>query len=194
MIPFTKRQTEIIETAMRIISQEGLENLTIKKMAKNLKITEPALYRHFESKADILLNILIYFEEMADSSLRLINNQIYPPVERIYQILKKRCENFTRNPALFTVVLAEELFPNDERLSEKVRSIMELNHQFISKAIKEAQKNGEIRKDIEEESIFLFLLGPFRLIVTQWRLSNFSFNLIQKFEEWWGSFKKLVEV
>ena len=43
----TKRQNEIIDTALNLTASGGIQNLTIKNLADALGITEPAIYRHF---------------------------------------------------------------------------------------------------------------------------------------------------
>lgn len=40
-------ETRIIEVAIEIINQEGFANLSLKKVAKKLKIKSPSLYNLF---------------------------------------------------------------------------------------------------------------------------------------------------
>lgn len=58
---FSKRQQQIIETAIKLIAEKGIQNLTIKNISKEIGITEPALYRHFDNKLEILKGIIQYF-------------------------------------------------------------------------------------------------------------------------------------
>ena len=55
MKQFTGRQIEIMEAATDRISKYGIQNLTIKTLATDIGLSEPALYRHFSSKNEILL-------------------------------------------------------------------------------------------------------------------------------------------
>jgi len=50
----TDRQIEIINKSIDIIATKGIQGLTIKNLSKEIGISEPAIYRHFESKTDIL--------------------------------------------------------------------------------------------------------------------------------------------
>ena len=60
----TERQEEIILAAIALIAREGYKNLTIKKLASELNLSEAALYRHFVNKEDLLLSIMHYFEDI----------------------------------------------------------------------------------------------------------------------------------
>lgn len=49
----SKRTT--LETALRIIDEEGLEELSIRRLARELDVNGASLYHHFRNKEDILL-------------------------------------------------------------------------------------------------------------------------------------------
>ena len=51
---FTERQIEIIDASKDLIGRKGIQNLTIKNLAKKMSFSEPALYRHFKDKTEIL--------------------------------------------------------------------------------------------------------------------------------------------
>lgn len=49
MTDFTPRQTEIIDKAIQLIDQKGIQGLTIKNLARETGVTEGAIYRHFDN-------------------------------------------------------------------------------------------------------------------------------------------------
>ncbi|MBT4968054.1 MAG: TetR/AcrR family transcriptional regulator [Bacteroidetes bacterium] len=54
----TDRQKEIVEVALELITEKGIQGLTIKNLSKKIGISEPAIYRHFDNKIQILISIL----------------------------------------------------------------------------------------------------------------------------------------
>ncbi len=52
-----ERQKTIIDEALNIIHESGYEALSIRELATRVKISEPAIYRHFLNKEDIILGI-----------------------------------------------------------------------------------------------------------------------------------------
>src|SRR5690554_1883250 len=48
------RQKQIIDAARKVIIKFGSENVTIRRIAKEVGVTEAAVYRHFPSKKEIL--------------------------------------------------------------------------------------------------------------------------------------------
>ena len=46
---YTERQQEIINKSIEIIATKGIQGLTIKNLSKEIGVSEPAIYRHFEN-------------------------------------------------------------------------------------------------------------------------------------------------
>jgi len=68
----TARQLEIIEAAGEILTKSGVNGLTTKNLAALIGFSESALYRHFKSKEEIILTMLLYLAEDMDIRLRLV--------------------------------------------------------------------------------------------------------------------------
>jgi hypothetical protein len=70
-----------------------------------------------------------------------------------------------------------------------------LNKKFedIGSIIKEGQRNGEIVSNYDPEILSHMLLGSLRLMVTRWRLDNFSFDIVKKGEKIVNSIISLIK-
>lgn len=189
---FTKRQKEIIDVSIKIIAKKGIQHLTIKNISKSLGISEPAIYRHFESKLEILLAILLDFKIRMKNSIDHIQASGKSSVEQIEVMLFSHFREFVKNPALAAVIFSEEIFQNDKSLAMEVKSSMKLSQDFIASLIQEGQQAHMIRVDIPQEQLSLIILGALRLIVTRWRLSDTAFDLEKEGHKLWMSIKKLI--
>ena len=178
--------------SINIISELGIQGLTIKNLSKKIGISEPAIYRHFESKIDILLTILDMFNRNKQLALSRITEDNLSAVKKLEEIYFHHFQAFTENPALTAVIFSEEIFKNDLRLSAKVLDIMKTNQQILCDILENGQRNNELRNDIPNNQLAIIILGSLRLIITQWRLSSFSFNLEKDGGELWGSIKRLI--
>lgn len=187
------RQKEIINVSIELIAQEGIQALTIKNISNRMGFTEPAIYRHFKDKMDICLHILDLFEESTKSLIDNISKKEISRIDKIKMLFLEKCDNFSDNPALASVIFSEEIFRNEKLLAKRVESIMKMNGAFISKLIKEAQIKKEINSNIPTEHFAMIILGSLRLIVTKWRLSEFSFDLKKESKALWTSLEKMIK-
>src|SRR5574337_424164 len=125
MEQFTDRQIEIMEAAIERIDKYGIQNLTIKNLASDIGLSEPALYRHFAGKNEILMSLLEFFKmEMKN---RLKNISVQPGTnagDELRAIFSNQLQTFTNKPAIVSVIFAESIFHFDDGLSNKVSEIM----------------------------------------------------------------------
>ncbi|GEM68825.1 TetR family transcriptional regulator [Sphingobacterium mizutaii NBRC 14946 = DSM 11724] len=177
---YTDRQVEIIEAATRRIDQYGIQNLTIKNLASDINVTEPALYRHFKSKNDILMSLLNYFITRMENRISSISlNKEKSPSENLIDLFNFQFKTFTERPAVVSVIFAENIFHFDEGLSLKVSQILELMQGYVEKNIVKGQLNGDFSKQIHPSTLSTILLGGIRLTVLKWKLSGNKTDLIK---------------
>ena len=153
MAGLSERQRQIINASIKIIAEQSIQQLTIKNLSKRIGISEPAIYRHFESKIDILLAILDSFKETKNSIINKIAVDNMPALEKFEAIFTEHLKIFAANPALAAVIFSEEIFQNEKRLSETVFSIMKMNQQTHMDIIESAQKNKEIKDGLYIEKL-----------------------------------------
>ena len=180
MEKFSDRQIEIMEAATARIDTYGIQNLTIKNLAADIGLSEPALYRHFKSKNDILLGLLNYF--ITGMKNRLNNIPVNPDAtaaDELRAIFNSQLQTFTNKPAIVSVIFAESIFHYDEGLSYKVSEIMDLMHQYVNKNIEKGQKDGTYNKLIGASTLTTIILGGMRMTVLKWKLSGHKSNLIK---------------
>lgn len=193
MKPFSERQQQIITAAIELIAEKGIQQLTIKNLSKKIGVVEGAIYRHFDSKINILLGILSVFKESKEGALGILNSDSASPLDQLQVLFSERFKYFTKNPAVAAVIFSEEIFQNEKRLSDAVFTIMKESQQVVHTLIEKGQQSGQIRSDILPEQLSLIITGSIRLIVTKWRLSGFAFDLEQGGLQLWTSLKKIIE-
>lgn len=180
MEKFTDRQIEIMEAATARIDAYGIQNLTIKTLAADIGLSEPALYRHFKSKNDILLGLLNYFiKGMKD---RISNLYVSPDAtagDELRAIFKSQLQTFIDKPAIVSVIFAESIFHYDEGLSYKVSEIMDLMHLYVNTNIEKGHKAGQYGKLINASTLTTIILGGMRMTVLKWKLSGHKSNLMK---------------
>ncbi|MCI0512282.1 TetR/AcrR family transcriptional regulator, partial [candidate division KSB1 bacterium] len=58
-----ERKEQIINEGIQIIHENGFPALSIRELASRVGISEPAIYRHFKNKDDIIMSILDKMQE-----------------------------------------------------------------------------------------------------------------------------------
>ena len=165
----TERQKEIIQVSLDLISEKGIQGLTIKNIASKIGTSEPAIYRHYENKIHILLSILDSFRDFSQFAFK--------------EELSKEIDSVDK----------EGIFANEELLIAKISGIMTENQEIMHYIIIQGQLNNEIRSDIDPQTLSTIIMGSLRLFVKKWQFSKHSFDLIKEGESLINSIKTIIK-
>lgn len=174
----TTRQHDIVNATIDLIGEHGVQHLTIKSLAGRVGVTEPALYRHFKSKQDILIAVLRRFEEntakMFETASRA-GNKGFLQIEEVYM---HHFTTFIKRPSVAAILFSAESFRDDSRLAAMVLKIMKKTEDSMVKIIESADV-GEFRSDLPTKDLVLILMGSLRFLVTKWCLSGYRSDLVK---------------
>jgi AcrR family transcriptional regulator len=186
------RQKEIVDVALQLIAEEGIQGLTIKNLAKKIGFSESAIYRHFESKTEILLALLDFFKEITTQLFaeQLQSNE--SSLVKIENLFMAHFSKFTQTPSLVSVIFSEDIFRNEEALSNKVAEIVNRNVVGLKTILTEGQQKGEINNAIDSTHLSVIILGSLRMFIKQWHMKNYSFDLMEKGAAFTDSIKTLI--
>ncbi len=192
MTNFTNRQKQIIQVSLDLIANSGIHSLTMKNISKKVGVTEPAIYRHFDSKSDILMGVISKVKEISGVDLFSLDVKALTTKELIIKVFTTRAYRFTNNPSIAAVIFSEAIFENDSVLSGAITSMMEESYNKMVKIIKRGQSNGEIVDSIKADQLALMIIGAFRLLVTKWHMSKNSFDLNMRTKSMVNAFEQLI--
>jgi len=170
---YTKRQLQIIHSAADLIASGGMSSLTMNRIAMEIKVTEPALYRHFKSKKEILRGVI----NLISQSGQLPSEVDKTGWDLVEHTMRGRIKTFIDHPSLAAIIFSEEIFSGDNDLSQQINSLMQVTQERFIGVIQAAQEDGSIREDLQAAQIALFMIGSFRFLVTQWHLFENNFDL-----------------
>ncbi len=166
-----QRQSQIIDTAINIIHQHGYSYLSIRELANQVGISQPALYRHFTNKDAIILGILDRMMQLGTSikqKLETVNN----PKEKIKQFILGHIEFLQENPEMTSVIFSEDIFQDNAQAKNKLKTILDFRCQILTEIIAEAKNNGVV-VDISPQDLSMLIIGYLRLVILKWCLNNF---------------------
>lgn len=189
----TDRQKEIVDAALELISKKGIQGLTIKNLSKMIGVTEPAIYRHFENKMEILVAILDLFKYNTEQIFEKELKSEGSAIEKIEHLFNRHFTSFSSTPSLVSVIFAEEIFRGEPLLVGKISEVIGRNDVIVTSILIEGQRSGEIRDDIDAKDLSTMVLGSLRLFVKKWQFSGYSFSITVEGKSFVKSIKTLIE-
>ena len=185
----TIRKKQIMDAARKLIVRSGSEHVTVRNMAREVGITEAAIYRHFKSKREILSFLA---DTVADGLLHDIDmarNVGFTSLEIIDEILRTHLSGIEQKRGMSFLVLAEVISFGDKSLNKKVSDNIRIYVDRLKILLSDGVRAELIRKDIDLEAAALLLFGMIQGLVYTWALSGYKFDLTKKYSDLWKVYK-----
>jgi AcrR family transcriptional regulator len=103
----TIRQKEIALAARKLIVKYGSEHVTVQRMAKEIGVTESAIYRHFKSKRDILSYLADEIENTLNEDIENHYSGTLNSLETLHVIITEHISRIEQRKGVTFQVIAE---------------------------------------------------------------------------------------
>lgn len=146
MQPVTNRKLQILEVATRLFSSDGYDRVTVKQIADQCHITEPAIYRHYKSKEAIFGAVLTSLESRMDTQAVFDQLDGASDIEVILRGLAEHILTFhTEHTDLYRLLLYSVLRGHD-RAREVFDVLRGTYVKFLYRQLTRLYKEGAIVK------------------------------------------------
>lgn len=171
------RQLEIIGAAGKILTASGISGLTIKNLAKEMKFSESAIYRHFTGKEEIIIALLKYLARNMDERYTKAISAEQTPEEKFVTLFQSQFSFFEKNPHYVVAVFSDGLMEESQRINETILEIMGVKMKHLMPIIMEGQEKKTFTHEITTDELMHIVMGTFRLQMFKWRVANFQFDI-----------------
>ncbi len=177
-----QRKEQVIREAIRFFGQDGYHGARLADIAKAAGVTEPGLLHHFPSKAHLLMEVLAERDRIDREKFDPALHGGRKSLLAVLQELAKYNETVPGWVQLFTVLVAESIddkHPGHEFFKQRYRNLREQNLAYL----REAQRQGEIRRDIPAEDLVILLFAMMDGLQMQWLYEPKQIKMARLFEK-----------
>jgi AcrR family transcriptional regulator len=182
---FLKRKEKVIISAIDILDEVGIQGLTTKEIAKREGITEPAIYRQYDSKQDIIMAILDRFSKFDKEIFNTVIEQNMSAKDGILFFAKSYASYYQNYPQLVTVLFSFDVFRYDQKLNDKMSQILNLRTEFINGLAQSIKDQHDYK--ISAEDFATLINGSIWTTIYIWKLNGCKGELkemVAKRTEW----------
>ena len=140
------RRQEIAGAVLSILSAPRLEKFTTKEIAAQVGVSEACLYRHFASKADILMMLVDFCDQSFRAMFAEVEANSAYPTQLAKSAAKLSCllSFASANPGLVRLLTGEAIAYESDRVQERVVGTIRRAELSIKETLKQAAVVGEI--------------------------------------------------
>jgi len=141
----------ILDTSIELFFQKGIEATSISDITAKTGISKGSLYFHFPDKQTLVSEALSRYEnsffEFINVSLQ--GNSPGEKMENFFESVKKMHKTKNYSGGCIFGNTALEMADKNDSLSQMVKHVFDRWASILSNIIRDAQKTGEIRRDID---------------------------------------------
>jgi TetR/AcrR family transcriptional regulator, cholesterol catabolism regulator len=134
---------EILRTAARLFQQHGYDATSMNDVAAALRLSKGGLYHHFQSKDEILYEIMNHAMEITEERVLNPVRSIADPADRLRALIRLHIEVVLSPRDREITVMLHENHPLPPSLRKRINSRKKDYVHFLEKLMAEVQANAE---------------------------------------------------
>ncbi len=162
------RRQEILEALASMLHASPGGKITTAALARELGVSEAALYRHFPSKTRMFEGLLEFAEETLFTRIRMILDEVPGAEDRLHQIASLVLVFAERNPGIAPLLTGDALTGETARLRERVGQL----HDRLETQFRQILREGELRDQLRTV-LTPSATGEFMLALIEGKLRQF---------------------
>jgi len=180
------RRQQILEALAHMLETSPGARITTAALAKEVGVSEAALYRHFPSKSKMFEGLIEFIEETLFSRIGLITaeeSNALVSCEKILFLLLTFCE---RNPGITRILTGDALAGETERLRLRVAQLFERLETQIKQVLREAEIREGVRPSLPLNAAANLLMSNAEGRIAQFVRSEFKRSPTEFWQDQWA--------
>ena len=184
------RKDQILQALARMLEAAPGQRITTAALAREVGVSEAALYRHFPSKARMFEGLIKFIEDTLFARItRIINGDDSAEI-RCHNILLLLLTFCDKNPGMTRLLTGDALAGETERLRERVAQFFGRLEAQLKQVLREAQIRENLKTTISPTILANLLLASVEGRLVQFVRSEFKVSPLDNWDTQWGFLSK----
>lgn len=180
----TRRQ-QILEALARMLEASPGARITTAALAREVGVSEAALYRHFPSKSKMFEGLIEFIEETIFSRIAIISAEEIDALSRCQKILYLLLAFSERNPGITRILTGDALAGETERLRKRVVQLFDRLETQLRQILREAELRDGLHFGMSVGLTVNLLMAAMEGRIAQFVRSEFRKRPTEFWEDQW---------
>lgn len=170
----SQRRQQILEALAQMLEANPGNRITTAGLAKQVGVSEAALYRHFPSKSKMFEGLIEFIEDTLFSRISIILGEEHSAAVRCEKMLMLLLVFSERNPGLSRILTGDALSGESDRLHQRVAQLFDRFETQVKQVIREAELREGLRPSIPLSAAANLLVAAAEGRISQYVRSGFK--------------------
>lgn len=174
------RRLEILQATLRLAGGVGPDRLTTETVARDVGLTQPAVFRHFATKQDLWDAVADYIGKTMEAGWAEATGRRGAAEHRLRSLVATQLRLIQSTPAIPAILFSRELHSRNAALRKALFGLMRRFHGLVARAIAEARDATVFRDDLDPDDGAFLVIGLIQGLALRWSLSGRAFGLVEE--------------
>jgi len=179
------RKEHILQSLARMLESSPGERITTAALAREVGVSEAALYRHFPSKARMFEGLIAFIEETLFTRITRILEDEPSAARRCEKILTLVLTFSEKNPGMTRLLTGDALQGETERLRVRISQLFDRLEAQIKQVLREAQIRENLKCAVSPTVMANLLMASTEGRLMQFVRSEFKKQPTEHWDEQW---------
>lgn len=179
------RREQILQALAHMLEAEPGARITTAALAREVGVSEAALYRHFPSKAKMFEGLIAFMEETLFSRVKIITHSDGSSQKQCEQILTLILAFVEKNPGMGRILTGDALSGEIERLRRQVSQLFDRLETELRRILREAEVREGLRTQATPSATANLLMATAEGRIRQFVRTEFEQPPTQHWDEQW---------
>jgi TetR/AcrR family transcriptional regulator len=179
------RKDQILHALARMLETAPGERITTAALAKEVGVSEAALYRHFPSKARMFEGLIKFIEDTLFQRISRILKEEASAEIRCHKILTLLLTFSDKNPGMTRLLTGDALAGETERLRDRIAQFFSRLEAQLKQVLREAQIRENLKPAISAAALANLLLACCEGRLIQFVRSEFNNSPLEHWDLQW---------
>jgi TetR/AcrR family transcriptional regulator len=180
------RRQQILQALAHMLEVSPGARITTAALAREVGVSEAALYRHFPSKSKMFEGLIEFIEETLFSRINLIINDQPSAIAASEKILYLLLTFTERNPGITRILTGDALAGETERLRFRVAQLFDRLETQIRQILREAEVKEGLRTTLTVSAAANLLISTAEGRIAQYVRSEFKKSPTENWQAQWA--------
>ena len=180
------RKDQILQALARMLEAAPGQRITTAALAREVGVSEAALYRHFPSKARMFEGLIKFIEDTLFARITRIINEEDSAEIRCHNILLLLLTFCDKNPGMTRLLTGDALAGETERLRERIAQFFGRLEAQLKQVLREAQIRENLKTTISPTVLANLLLASVEGRLAQFVRSEFKVSPLDNWDTQWN--------
>ncbi|OHV10905.1 nucleoid occlusion factor SlmA [Kushneria phosphatilytica] len=183
--PRPKRRDQILQALAHMLEEDRGRRITTAALARQVGVSEAALYRHFPSKAKMFEALIEFIEQSLFERVQRILEEESDSQTRCRLVLALLLGFAEKNPGLCRLMTGDALNGENARLRARVAQLFDRLETQLKQVLREAQARQEFQPVITITATANLLMATVEGRITQYVRSDYQRHPTEHWEDQW---------